>query len=151
MWWTRPGERGTNLAMLRMLTRPPVCFDIIRNIIVNRRGDSEVKLLSTDYKKCCITVMLCITPDGSKLRSSIFCEVKPYLNQCVTMNDWKLHGRLEDWTHLVWTRRSKAVRSRRSMLVLDSFKDHLTPKVRQKINNMNSDLVIIQGGMRKQL
>jgi hypothetical protein len=37
------------------------------------------------------------------------------------------------------------------MLVLDAFKDHFTPEVKSAIHAINSDLVVIPGGMTYQL
>jgi hypothetical protein len=37
------------------------------------------------------------------------------------------------------------------MLVLDAFKGHLTPELRSVIHAMNTDLVVIPGGITSQL
>lgn len=50
----------------------PVYFDMLRSTTVHPIGDREVKVLSTGYEKCRITVMLCITADGYKLPPSLF-------------------------------------------------------------------------------
>jgi hypothetical protein len=52
----------------------------------------------------------------------------------------------------VWHRRPGALLKKRGMLVLDAFKGHLTEKVKTVASNLlNTDLVIILGGMTSQL
>lgn len=58
---------------------------------------------------------------------------------------------LVDWVKTVWNRRPGALLKQRGMLVLDAFKGHLTPQVKEEINNAKTDLVVIPGGMTSQL
>ncbi|EEC17016.1 POGO family transposase, putative [Ixodes scapularis] len=62
---------------------------------------------------------------------------------------------MTDWIRVVWEQRSGARLSgpagTRSMLQLDSFRGHLTPEVKTKLRNINSDLVVIPGGMTPEL
>lgn len=56
-----------------------------------------------------------------------------------------------DWLSTVWNRRPGALLAKRAMLVLDAFKGHLTPEVKNKLAPQNTDLVVIPGGMTSKL
>ena len=56
-----------------------------------------------------------------------------------------------DWLKVVWGRRPGALLRKRGMLILDSFRGHITEKIRKQISEMNTDLVVIPGGMTSQL
>lgn len=55
-----------------------------------------------------------------------------------------------DWVKSVWCRRPGALLARRSMLVLDAFRGHLTEGVKKLIDN-RTELVVIPGGLTSQL
>jgi hypothetical protein len=57
-----------------------------------------------------------------------------------------------EWLREVWHRRPGALIQERGMLGLDAFRSHLTQKVNTVASNLlNTDLVIIPGGMTSQL
>lgn len=45
----------------------PVYFDMPSNWTVDEKGRKEVKMITSGYEKCRVTVMLAITADGNKL------------------------------------------------------------------------------------
>lgn len=51
----------------------------------------------------------------------------------------------------MWGRRPGALLNTRSMLVLNTFKGHLTDEVEEALTKSNTDLVVIPGGMTSQL
>jgi hypothetical protein len=54
------------------------------------------------------------------------------------------------WIKVVWKQRPGTLLNKNGMLVLDSFKGHLTQQVKEEIRKANTDLVI-PGGMTSQL
>lgn len=56
-----------------------------------------------------------------------------------------------DWIKSVWCQRPGALLTRRSMLVLDAFRGHLTEGVKKKLMDNQTELVVIPGSMTSQL
>lgn len=138
----------------------PVYFDMPRACTVNEVGAREVKVRTTGYEKQRVTVMLCITADGCKLPPYIILKRKNMpKNECfpkdvivrVQEKGWMTADLMTDWIRVVWEQRPGALlggpAGTRSMLLLDAFRGHLTPEVKTKLRNINSDLVVIPGGM----
>lgn len=136
-----------------------VYFDMPRNYTIQSRGEKEVAIKTTGYEKLRITVMLSVTGDGGKLNPYVILNRKtvPKLifNKNVTVraqkNAWMTSELMEDWLTNIWQRRPGALINRRSMLVMDAFRGHLTDKVKSLLRNKNCDVVIIPGGMTGQL
>jgi hypothetical protein len=51
-----------------------------------------------------------------------------------------------EWLNVVWKRQQGALLCKCAMLVFDSFRGHMTERVKAKVNE-DSDLVVISGGM----
>lgn len=58
---------------------------------------------------------------------------------------------MQDWLEVVWRRRTGAVPRQRGMLILNGFRCHATDSVKSSMENMNTDMVIIPGGLTSQL
>jgi hypothetical protein len=60
---------------------------------------------------------------------------------------------MKDWLLVVWNRRPRALLRKGGMLVLDAFKGRLSPEIKATITDgsINTDLVVIPGGMTSQL
>ena len=56
-----------------------------------------------------------------------------------------------EWLKTVWGCRPTAFLNQTSMLVLDAFKGHLTDSVKNQLRKMNSELVVIPGGLTSML
>jgi hypothetical protein len=56
-----------------------------------------------------------------------------------------------DWVKVVWKRRPGTLLNKHGMLVLDSFKGHLTQQVKEEMRKANTDLIVIHCGMTSQL
>ena len=52
-----------------------------------------------------------------------------------------------EWLKTVWGRRPRAFLNQPSVLVLDAVKGHLTDSVKNQLRKMNSELLVIPGGM----
>jgi hypothetical protein len=60
---------------------------------------------------------------------------------------------MKDWLLVVWNTKQQAILRKQGMLVLDTFNGHLTPELNATINgsSMNTDLMVITGGMISEL
>lgn len=138
----------------------PIYFDMPRACVVNEKGAKEVKVLTTGYEKQRVTVMLAILADGKKLPPYIILKRKTIPKKEVFPKDvivraqvkgWMTTELMEDWLDKVWNRRPGSLRTPPSFLVLDAFKGHTADAVKRKMMNMNTNLVLIPGGMTSQI
>jgi hypothetical protein len=60
---------------------------------------------------------------------------------------WMTEELMLEWLKVVWSRRPGAFLNQLSMLVLDTFKGHLTDSVKDQLRKMKTELVVIPGGM----
>ncbi|KAG8238595.1 hypothetical protein J437_LFUL014623 [Ladona fulva] len=119
---------------------------------------NEVEQRSAGYEKSSITVMIAVTADGQKLRPYVILKRKtmPKEKLCpgivfqVQEKGWMTEELVLNWLNVIWGKRPGSLRNSRSMLVLDAFRGHLTTGVKEKIEALNYDLVIIPGGMTSQ-
>lgn len=52
-----------------------------------------------------------------------------------------------DWIKSVWQNRPGAMLAKRSLLVLDSFRGHLTDRVKKQLGSIRTDMAVIPGGL----
>jgi hypothetical protein len=120
-----------------------------------------VAVKTSGHVKMHVTVMLAVLADGSKLppymilnRKNMPKEQLPrgIIGRCQPKG-WMTSDLMKDWLLVVWNRRPGALLRKWGMLVLDAFKGHLTPEVKATITggSINTDLVVIPGGMTSQL
>ncbi|KAM7307988.1 pogo transposable element with KRAB domain [Ixodes scapularis] len=104
--------------------------------------------------------MLCCTADGHKLdpylifnRKTLPANVAFPANVIVRVHPkgWMDTDLMVDWIDSVWRKRPGADLAVRSMLVLDSFRCHITQRVKDKLAVCRTDLVVIPGEMTSQL
>jgi hypothetical protein len=114
---------------------------------------------TTGYKKLCVTVMLCITTNGNKLPPYVILNRKtlPKENVCnyvivwAQKNAWMTSELMEVGLGCVWERRPGALPKPWIMLAMDAFCGHLSYRIRNRLRNKNTDLVVISSGMTSQL
>jgi hypothetical protein len=58
---------------------------------------------------------------------------------------------MEDWLGCVWEHQPGALSKPQSMLAMHAFRGHLSKRIRNRLWNKNTDLVIIPSGMTCQL
>lgn len=138
----------------------PIFFYMPSAQTIHQKGDRQVSLRTTGNEKARITVMLACTADGRKLPPFIILNRKTMpKNEVFPQNvhircqekGWMTEELVLDWVKSVWCRRPGALLARRSMLVLDAFRGHLTEGVKKKLMDNRTELVVIPGGMTSQL
>jgi hypothetical protein len=129
------------------------------NYTINFKGEQQVAMKTTGYRKLRVTVMLCITTNGNKLPPYVILNRRtmPKENFCkdiivqVQKNAWMTSELMEDWLGCVWECRPGELSKPQSMFAMDAFHGHLSVRIRNKLRNKNNDLVIIPSGMTSQL
>ncbi|KAM7299429.1 pogo transposable element with KRAB domain [Ixodes scapularis] len=138
----------------------PMFFDMPSNYTVETKGAKQVRILTSGNEKNRVTAMLCCTADGHKLnpylifkRKTLPANVAFPANVIVRVHPkgWMETDLMVDWIDSVWRKRPGADLAVRSMLVLDSFRCHITQRVKDKLAACRTDLVVIPGGMTSQL
>lgn len=64
---------------------------------------------------------------------------------------WMTEDLMQDWLEVVWRRRTGAAPKQRGMLILNGFRGHATDSVKSSMESMDTDMVIIPGGLTSQL
>lgn len=143
-------ERGYMMGEMGNADETPVWFVMPSNAPVAEKGAKQVKLLTTGNEHSRFTV----TADGRKpplssysrgrlcprrtsLMTILRCNEKGFMNESLML----------EWIRLVWNRRPGALFQRPNMLVLDSFRGHLTASVKRALCDGKTDLVVIPGGL----
>lgn len=148
-------EHAYLLSQIGNADQTPVWFDAPENVTVEAKGKKSVQVLTTGAERQRCTVMLCITADGRKLppyvvfkRKRVPAEQFPDgIFVRAQDNGWMTDELVRDWLACVWEKRPGANLDTRSLLVLDSFRGHLTESVRQQLRASDTDLAVIPGGM----
>lgn len=101
------------------------------------------------------TVMLAVLTDGIILLTYVVWKhkamPKEYLPsrkivRCQNQG-WMSTDLMKDWLNIIQIRRPGVLLRKRRMLVLDAFKGHLTPAVKNTAKKMNIDLVVLSRRM----
>lgn len=133
----------------------PVWFDMPSNTTVTEKAAKQVKLLTTGNEHSRFTVMLACTADGKKLPPYIIFKRKTLPKEDfprdvivrASEKGFMNESLMLEWIRLVWNRRPGALFQRPSMLVLDSYRGHLTADVKRSLSDGKTDLVVIPGGL----
>lgn len=138
----------------------PVYFEMPVDTTVNKVGDKTVKIRTAGCEKQRCTVMLTVLADGKKLPPYVILKRKnlpknesfpPGLIMKAQEKGWMDNELVLDWIKRVWNRRPGALLKRPGMLVMDSFRGHLTDDVKKVLSETKTEQVIIPGGMTSML
>ena len=152
-------EHDFDLKYIGNADQTPLTFDIVTNSTVSAKGVKSVPILSTGHDKDRFTVMLACLGDGTKLPPYVVFKRKTLpknLNfpkevvvRCQAKG-WMDETLVQDWLRTVWSKVGGLSR-RKSMLVWDSFRAHLSKPVRSTLRSINTECVVIPGGMTSML
>ena len=133
----------------------PLTFDIVTNSTVSEKGVKSVSILTTGHEKDRFTVMLACLGDGTKLPPYVIFKrktlpknanfPKEVIVRCQEKG-WMDQGLVQDWLRTVWSKVGGLAR-KKSMLVWDSFRAHLSAPIRSTLKSLNTEPVVIPGGM----
>ncbi len=141
-----------------------IYIDMPRSYTVNVEEEKKIMIQTTGNEKKRINVMLCVTADGNKLPPYVILNRKKIPKEekfCddvivrAQQREWMNTDLLADWMESIWERRNGRTEEGsdepKSLLILDTFRGHLTEEVQSRISAVNSDLIIIPNGLRGQL
>ncbi|KAM7297194.1 Pogo transposable element with KRAB domain [Ixodes scapularis] len=126
-------KNGFMLGQIGNADQTPVWFDMPSRRTVSEKVEWQVHLLMMGNELNRFTAMLCCTADGHK--------VPPFL--VFKRKTMPTNGKFPPKV----IGRPGALLKPQSMLVLDSFRGHITDRVKKTVANAGCDLVIIPGGM----
>ena len=147
-------EHDFDLKYIGNADQTPLTFDFVTNSTVSVKGVKSVPILSTGHDKDRFTVMLACLGDGTKLPPYVVFKRKTLpknLNfpkevdvRCQAKG-W-METLVQDWLRTVWSKVGGLSR-RKSMLVWDSFRAHLSKPVRNTLRSIHTECVVIPGAV----
>ena len=119
----------------------PVFFDMPTPATVHKKGEKSVIVKSTGNEKSHVTVMLACLADGTKLPPYVILKRKTAPKEAMPAGivvraqekGWMESELVLDWLKVVWETRSRALRKKRNMLVMDAFHGHLTNAINTQV------------------
>ncbi|KAJ1086507.1 hypothetical protein NDU88_004529 [Pleurodeles waltl] len=148
-------KHGYALSSIGNMDETPMNFDMVGNRTVHPKGAKTILIKTTGHEKSSFTVVLACTADGAKLRPMIIFKRKtmPKLKfpvGCfvhVHEKGWMDEEGVKLWLDNVWSRRPGGLIQKRSLLVWDMFRAHLTPSTKQRLARINTDAAVIPAGL----
>ncbi|KAM7246977.1 hypothetical protein CapIbe_003275 [Capra ibex] len=137
----------------------PICLEVPSRVTVDNQGEKPVLVKTPGREKLKITAMLGVLADGRKLPPYIILRgtyIPPGkfpsgMEIRCHRYGWMTEDLMQDWLEVVWRRRTGAVPKQRGLLILNGFRGHATDSVKSSMESMNTDMVIIPGGLTSQL
>lgn len=116
-----------------------------------------MRTTGAERQRC--TVMLSVTADGRKLPPYVVFKRKTLPKESfpngiivrVQKNGWMSDELMVDWVKTVWANRPGGLLRRKALLVLDSFRGHLTERVKARLAEGRTHLAVIPGGLTSML
>ena len=143
------------LKYIRNTDQTSLTFDIVTNSMVSEKGVKSMSILTIGHEKDRFTIMLACLGDGTKLPPQVIFKgktlpksgnfPKEVIVRCQEKR-WMDQGHVLDWLRIVWSKVGGLTR-RKSMLVWDSFRAHLSAPIRCTLKSLNTEPVVIPGGM----
>ncbi|CAI7850822.1 unnamed protein product [Closterium sp. NIES-54] len=150
-------ERGIDTAWIINADQTPLWLEMPATTTVEETGVRSVPIRSTGYQIQRVTVMLACTADGRKLKPWVFFKRKTLpkgdfpadVTVACHENGWMDSAGVVRWLEegvkpFLKPRFGRHAKS--SMLVLDSYRGHLTEEVKEKLREMNCVPAIISWG-----
>ena len=115
----------------------PIYFDMLSNVTVDNKGTKSVPIKTTR-----ITVMLGALADGRKLPPYVILRRKTMPKEDLPKGlvfrcqskGWMINNLMLDRLKVVWNQRPGALLKKSGMLMLDSFRGHITPEVKEQVS-----------------
>lgn len=148
-------EHGYLLLQIGNADQTVVWFDAPDNVTVEVEGKNSIRVLTMGVKRQRCTVMLCITADKGKLPPYVV-----FMGKCVPTErfpdrifvraqdkGWMTNELIRDWLMRMWEKWPGTNLDTRPLLVMNSFRVHLTKSMRQQLGACEIDLAVILGSM----
>ncbi|CAI7918446.1 unnamed protein product [Closterium sp. NIES-54] len=150
-------ERGIETTWIINANQTPLWLEMPATTTVDQTGVRSVPIRSAGYQKERVTVMLACTADGMKLRPWVFFKRKtvpkgvfpPDVVVSCHENGWMDANGVIQWLEECvksFLKPGFGRHARSSMVVLDSYRGHLTDAVKEKFRELNCVPAIIPAG-----
>ena len=151
----RRKEHDYPLAQIGNMDETPMNFDMVSNSTVDVKGTKTILIKTTGHEKSSFTVVLACIANGEKLRPMVIFKRKtlPKLKfpsgvfVHVHEKGWMDEEGVKLWIQHVWNMRPGGLTKKRSLLVWDMFRSHLTEKTKRRLQASNTDTAVIPGGL----
>jgi len=149
-------QHSYDLSKIGNMDETPMTFDLPPNRTVNPAGAKTVMIKTTGHEKTRFTVVLACMADGTKLRPVVIFKGKtlpknvkfvPGVIVQAHPKGWMDEAGTQQWLRQVWNARPGAMISKRSMLVWDMFRAHVTESCRRTARDLRTDMAVIPGGL----
>ncbi len=129
----------------------PIAFDLPNSYTLEKRSSNTINIKTIRYERSTFTVVLDCMADESKLSPIIIFKLKNILRETfsnsifirVNAKGWINEDEMIQWVKNVWSRRTVDSSNPSSLLVLDSFRDHLVSSVKQKLHKKATNIIVI--------
>lgn len=140
------------------LDEVPVPFDIVHNQTVEIKGKEDVAISSTGNEKTNFTVVLAVMANGDRLPPMVIFKRKtvpkgnfPGVIIKANPTGWMTAELMKQWLRDCWLSEPNALKDpKKSMIILDSARAHLTEDVKVEIQKF-AKMAIIPAGLTKLL
>lgn len=137
----------------------PLTFDVPSNRTVDSKGTKSVTIKTTGHEKTHYTVVLTCCADGSKLTPMLIFKRKtlpkdkipPGIVIHVQDKGWMDEMGMKLWLRRIWANRKGGLSKSRALLVWDQFRSHTTDSIKNLLQEMNTEIAVIPGGLTSQL
>ncbi len=143
--------------MIINMDETPLYFDLVPGRIVDQKGTKSVIVRTTGCDKRHLTVVLGVSAAGNVLPTMIIFKGKRQLKDikapagflvCVQEKAWMDETLMKDWVLQCFR---KYTNRQPALLVLDSFRAHLTDTVKKETRKAGGTLAVIPGGCTSKL
>jgi hypothetical protein len=131
-----------------------ICFEMSPHQIIHLRGEKSVPINTHVNTRQHFTVVLCAMADGRTLPPLVIFKGTralninvPNVSVIVSPTGWMTSEIMIKWLTTVWTNFAFGER----LLILDSFRGHLTDGVSECLRKFNTTRAVIPGGCTKHL
>ena len=144
-----------DLQQIGNMDETPMNFDMPPSRTVNTAGEKSIIIKTTGNEKNHFTVVLACLADGTKLKPMIILKRKTMPKdeippEVVHEMGWMDENGMQLWIK-VWKCRPGGLIRKKACLVYDMFKAHLVETVKKELEDINTDVAIIPGGLTNQL
>src|SRR6218665_1265677 len=145
-----------DLSQIGNMDETPMTFDLPSNRTVDSSGAKTILVKTTGHEKTHFTVVLACMADGKKLKPVVIFKRKtlpkgvkftPGVIVQAHPKGWMDEAGTQQWLRQVWNTRPGAMMSKRSMLVWNMFRAHITETSRKTPQDLRTDMAVIPGGL----
>lgn len=152
-------EHEYHLSQIGNAGQMPVWFDAPENTTVNQTGANSVLVRTAGAEHQRGTVMLSVTADRRKLSPYVVFKRKTLPKESfpngiivrVQKNGWMSDDLVLDCMKMVWANHPGGLLRRKAVLILGSFRGHLTERVKARLAEARTHLAVIPGGLTSML